>query len=233
MLHNKKGAALLQVLLITVVLAGMAAMLLRASLSRTTTARKTRRTVASQMLINTCQAEVSALWGIKSHDRFAKDLENCWMQCSCTPAGEEVYDLEQLLAADPTNQELQMRYLTARYGALVAEFCQQRGLDTQLCTIAKNYGWSTARACEAAGGAGTQACGLYQHNDGLNQNVVAPCQCQDGVTASRSYECSPVTVDGVTYTVTASFSGNKTPEEQCELKYILDDGITTSTDVIL
>lgn len=35
MLKNQKGAALLQVLLITVVLAGMATMLLRASLSRT------------------------------------------------------------------------------------------------------------------------------------------------------------------------------------------------------
>ena len=42
---NKKGAALLQVLLVTVILAGMATMLLRASLSRTTAARKTSQCI--------------------------------------------------------------------------------------------------------------------------------------------------------------------------------------------
>ena len=89
MLHNKKGAALLQVLLVTVVLAGMATMLLRASLSRTTTSRQTRRAVASQLLINACQAEVNALWGVKSRDRFVKDLASCLMSCKCTPAQED------------------------------------------------------------------------------------------------------------------------------------------------
>ena len=49
MLHNKRGAALLQVLLVTVVLAGMATMLLRANLSRTTTSRQTRRAVSAPM----------------------------------------------------------------------------------------------------------------------------------------------------------------------------------------
>ena len=55
MLKNQKGAALLQVLLITVVLAGMATMLLRASLSRTSGARQTRRAVSSQLYINACR----------------------------------------------------------------------------------------------------------------------------------------------------------------------------------
>ncbi len=82
MLHNKKGAALLQVLLVTVVLAGMATMLLRANLSRTTTSRKTRRDVSSQMLINACQAEVNALWSLKDPEVFSVDLENCWMYCN-------------------------------------------------------------------------------------------------------------------------------------------------------
>lgn len=82
MLRNQKGAALLQVLLVTVVLAGMAAMLLRSSLSRTTTARQTRRSVSSQMLINACQAEVNALWSVKSPEIFARDLSQCWMHCS-------------------------------------------------------------------------------------------------------------------------------------------------------
>lgn len=88
MLRNQKGAALLQVLLVTVVLAGMAAMLLRSSLSRTSTARKTRRAVASQMLINACQAEVNALWSVKKPDVFARDLQSCLMYCNAS-VGEE------------------------------------------------------------------------------------------------------------------------------------------------
>lgn len=82
MLNNKKGAALLQVLLITVVLAGMATMLLRASLSRTTTARQTRRTVSAQMLINACMAEVNTIWSNKTTDAFANDMNQCIMYCT-------------------------------------------------------------------------------------------------------------------------------------------------------
>ncbi len=84
MWKNKKGAALLQVLLITAVLAGMATMLLRASLSRTTAARKTRRTVSAQMLINSCMAEVNTIWSIKSPEVFARDLRQCIMYCNST-----------------------------------------------------------------------------------------------------------------------------------------------------
>lgn len=81
MLSNKKGAALLQVLLVTVILAGMATMLLRASLSRTTAARKTRRTVSAQMLVNSCMAEVNTLWSVKSPEAFARDMSQCIMYC--------------------------------------------------------------------------------------------------------------------------------------------------------
>ena len=87
MLHNKKGAALLQVLLVTAVLAGMATMLLRASLSRTTSARRTHRIVSSQLLIENCQAEVNALWSAKTPSVFKRDLSKCAMRCvtsSCT-----------------------------------------------------------------------------------------------------------------------------------------------------
>ncbi len=82
MMRNKKGAALLQVLLITVILAGMATMLLRASLSRSTAARKTRRTVSAQMLVNSCMAEVNTLWSLKSPEVFARDMSQCIMYCS-------------------------------------------------------------------------------------------------------------------------------------------------------
>ena len=72
---NCKGAALMQVLLITVILAGIATMLLRASLSRTTSARRTRRTVSAQILIQTCMAEVNTLWSKKSPEAFQRDLQ--------------------------------------------------------------------------------------------------------------------------------------------------------------
>lgn len=74
MIKNNKGAALMQVLLITMILAGMATMLLRASLSRTASARKTRRTVTAEMLIESCMAEVNALWSAKSEGVFLEDL---------------------------------------------------------------------------------------------------------------------------------------------------------------
>ncbi|MBR5151340.1 MAG: hypothetical protein IKW71_00705, partial [Elusimicrobiaceae bacterium] len=59
---NKRGVALLQVLIISAVIAGLAAMILRVTLSRTTAARQTRRTVSAQLLIESCMAEVNSLW---------------------------------------------------------------------------------------------------------------------------------------------------------------------------
>ncbi|WP_178337809.1 hypothetical protein [Candidatus Avelusimicrobium facis] len=72
---NKKGAALMQVLLITVILAGIATMLLRASLSRVTSSRKTRRSVSAQVLIQACMAEVNTLWSKKTPEAFRRDLQ--------------------------------------------------------------------------------------------------------------------------------------------------------------
>ncbi len=65
----------MQVLLITVILAGLATMLLRASLSRTTSARRTRRTVSAQVLIQACMAEVNTLWSKKTPEAFRRDLQ--------------------------------------------------------------------------------------------------------------------------------------------------------------
>lgn len=86
MLQNKKGAALMQVLLVTAVLAGMATMLLRASLSRTSAARQTRQTVSSELLIEACQAEVNMMWSNKKPEVFKRDLAGCWMNCKVTIA---------------------------------------------------------------------------------------------------------------------------------------------------
>ena len=82
MLKNKKGAALLQVLLVTAVLGGMAAMLLRAQLSRTTSVRQTRKAVSQELLIESCQAEINMMWSHKSPDAFERDLAGCWMNCN-------------------------------------------------------------------------------------------------------------------------------------------------------
>ena len=76
---NKRGMALLQVLIVAAILAGMAAMILRVSLSRTITVRQTRRTVSSQMLIENCMAEVNVLWAAKTPEAYARDLANCEM----------------------------------------------------------------------------------------------------------------------------------------------------------
>ena len=82
MLKTNKGAALLQVLLITVVLAGMATMLLRASLSRTSSMRQSRRTVSAQLLINACMLEINTLWSVKRPEVFARDRDDCYMWCN-------------------------------------------------------------------------------------------------------------------------------------------------------
>lgn len=92
MKNNKKGAALMQVLLITVILAGIATMLLRATLSRTASARKTRRAVNGQILIQTCMAEINTLWSKKTPDAFRRDLKGDskngpYMYCSA-PASD-------------------------------------------------------------------------------------------------------------------------------------------------
>lgn len=92
---NKKGAALMQVLLVTVILAGMATMLLRAMLSRSTASRRTVRTVSAQTLINSCMTEVNMFWSLKKPEVFRRDLSAGIMYCdktgtaaSCSPANK-------------------------------------------------------------------------------------------------------------------------------------------------
>ena len=83
MIGNKRGAALLQVLIISAVLAGMATMILRATLSRTVSSRQSRHAVSSQMLIESCMAEVNEIWASKTPEAYARDLAACRM---CDPA---------------------------------------------------------------------------------------------------------------------------------------------------
>lgn len=66
---NKRGVALLQVLIIAAVLAGLATMILRVVMSRTLETRRTRQTVTTQMAIEACMKEVTEYWDKK----FAED----------------------------------------------------------------------------------------------------------------------------------------------------------------
>jgi len=97
-LNNKKGAALMQVLLITLILAGIATMLLRANLSRTTSARKTRRTISGQILIQACMAEMNNIWTSKNNNAFIRDLE----KYADDPLGPFLYCLNSSGASDET-----------------------------------------------------------------------------------------------------------------------------------
>lgn len=74
MWKNNKGAALMQVLLISIILAGMAVMLMRAGLSRISSARRTRRSVTAEMLVESCMAEITANWIMKTPEAFERDM---------------------------------------------------------------------------------------------------------------------------------------------------------------
>ena len=85
---NKRGAALLQVLVVSAVLAGMSAMILRATLSRAATARKTRRLVQAQMIIEGAMAQVNNLWAAKKPEIYARDLDACVFECNVDANGK-------------------------------------------------------------------------------------------------------------------------------------------------
>ena len=87
MLSSKRGAAILQVLLIAALLAGISTMLLRSSLSRTASARQTRRTIAAQFEIENCMAQITQLWAIKSPEAFTRDLNDCIFYCRSVSGG--------------------------------------------------------------------------------------------------------------------------------------------------
>lgn len=86
----------MQVLLITVILAGITTMILRANLSRTASARKTRRQASAQVLIQACMSRVNDLWTAKSPDAFRRDMKDGIMYCKgsnpslACPAADQV-----------------------------------------------------------------------------------------------------------------------------------------------
>ncbi len=85
MLSSKKGAALMQVLLVAAILAGIATMLLRANLSRVSTAHQTRRLTSSQIEVESCMEEINQLWAAKTPEAFSRDLSECIFYCKAGP----------------------------------------------------------------------------------------------------------------------------------------------------
>lgn len=84
---NKRGAALLQVLIVSAVLASMATMILRATLARTSSSNRTRHTVTAQMAIENCMAEVNTIWASKTPEAYDRDLRKCQF-CDATADAE-------------------------------------------------------------------------------------------------------------------------------------------------
>ena len=124
---NKRGVALLQVLIISAVIAGLAAMILRVTLSRTTAARQTRRTVSAQLLIESCMAEVNSLWASKTPEVYASHLKNCIMDCNqddvegcladnefkvhhCLASGGTGYDVVARMSSEPGTGKCRITY---------------------------------------------------------------------------------------------------------------------------
>ena len=79
MYKNNRGAALLQVLMLSALLAGLAVMVLRATLSRQVTARQTRHAIGVHQAVTACIAEINNMWGLMTPEQYETSLSSCTM----------------------------------------------------------------------------------------------------------------------------------------------------------
>ena len=99
---NKRGAALLQVLMLAAVLAGMATMILRVTLSRQVSANQSRHQVKVQKMMESCMAEVNMFWSSKTPTAYGQDLASCQMcnpsrdGAACSPSLITIYTNRQV-----------------------------------------------------------------------------------------------------------------------------------------
>ena len=77
MYKNNRGAALLHVLMLSALLAGLAVMVLRATLSRQVTARQTRHAVGVHQAVTACIAEINNMWGLMTPEQYETSLSSC------------------------------------------------------------------------------------------------------------------------------------------------------------
>lgn len=93
--QNNRGAALLQVLILSAILAGMATMILRVTLSRSVASKQVRHQITAQKMIESCMAQVNMFWASKTPEAYTRDLAECQM-CStesvnCSGENTEVF----------------------------------------------------------------------------------------------------------------------------------------------
>ena len=177
MLRNNKGVALAQVLLMTVVLAGMAAMLLRVSMSRANISSQINRRIRYQSLINACQAEVNALWAVKTPESFARDLSTCTMRRHgnvesadrkfyyCNPVAFEGVNY-RVKAYFPDNApdadgKCRLRYAVAK---------TTRIFDDADCTASADY-WCGSNWSNGGGNGGGYTIGFEEEYHGGNESL--------------------------------------------------------------
>ena len=132
MYKNNRGAALLQVLMLSALLAGLSVMVLRAALSRQVMVRKTRHTIGLHMAVSACIAEINNMWAVMTPEQYETSLnmgaadwhdrcqmpqkavgtdcaghavstaDNAWY-CRVRPYGSTEYCIKaQMFANDPT-----------------------------------------------------------------------------------------------------------------------------------
>lgn len=78
-MKNSRGAALLQVLMLSALLAGLSVMVLRATLSRQVTARQTRHAVGAEAAVEACNAEIQNMWAVMNPETYKNQLSSCLM----------------------------------------------------------------------------------------------------------------------------------------------------------
>ena len=122
-LRSKRGAALLQVLIVTAILAGMSAMILRLALSRTITSRQTRHVINAQAVIEACMAEVNTLWAAKTPAAYERDLAACQM---CASGGSCTEPKKHICTVALTDQQSY---------TVTAEMSGPNNSDPQPCRI--------------------------------------------------------------------------------------------------
>lgn len=79
MYKNNRGAALLQVLMLSALLAGLAVMVLRVTLSRQVTARQVRHSVGVRMAVSSCIAQINEMWAVMTPAQYEQSLNSCSM----------------------------------------------------------------------------------------------------------------------------------------------------------
>ncbi|MCL2888116.1 MAG: hypothetical protein FWF35_02235 [Elusimicrobia bacterium] len=103
-MSNKKGSALMQVLLITIVVATIATAILRIAISRTTTAANTVRTISAKNILEGCNAQIQSqlVRGQLSTNSDGSFTSQCVIQAGPTSTDTITVTVKGTPVNDPT-----------------------------------------------------------------------------------------------------------------------------------